>query len=113
MALTAKPSVALHLLTVGLFQANVNADIFTAWVKQDLLPQLPENSVIVMDNATFHKCRDTQNIIQKAGHTLLFLPHYSLDLNPIEQKWVHLKAVRKQLLCSIEQLFQIESFYIE
>ena len=45
------------LLTVGLFQANVTADIFTAWVKQDLLPQLPENSVIVMDNATFHKPR--------------------------------------------------------
>ena len=43
------------LLTVGLFQANVNAGIFTAWVKQDLLPRLPENSVIVMDNATVHK----------------------------------------------------------
>ncbi len=100
------------LLTAGLFQANVNADIFTAWVKQDVLPRLPENPVIVMDNATFHKHRDTQNIIQKAGHTLLFLPPYSPDLNPIEQKWVHLKAVRKQLFCSIQQLFQSEPFYI-
>ncbi len=94
------------LLTVGLFQANVTADIFTTWVKQDLLPRLPENPVIV--NATFHKLR--QNIIRKAGHTLLFLPPYSPD--PIEQKWAHLKAVRKQLLCSIEQLFQSESFYM-
>ncbi len=45
------------LLTAGLFQANVNADIFTAWVKQDVLPQLPENPVIVMDNAIVHKLR--------------------------------------------------------
>ncbi len=92
------------LLTVGLFQANVTADIFTARVKQDVLPRLPENPVIVMDNATVHKHRDTQNIIRKAGHTLLFLPPWSPDLNPIEQKSTHLKAVRKQLFCSIEQL---------
>ena len=65
-----------------------------------------------MDNATFHKCQDTQNIIRKARHTLLFLPPYSPDLNPIEQKWASIKAVRKQLLYSIEQLFQIESFYM-
>ncbi len=45
------------LLTVGLFNTKVNADIFTARVKQDLLPRLPENPVIVMDNATFHKHR--------------------------------------------------------
>ncbi len=45
------------LLAVGLFKTNVTADIFTAWVKQDVPPRLPENSVIVMDNATFHKPR--------------------------------------------------------
>ncbi len=99
------------LLTVGLFSTNVNADIFTAWVEQDLLPKLPENAVIVMDNATFHKRQDTQAMIQNAGHTLLFLPPYSPDLNPIEQKWAHVKAIRKQLFCSIYDLFKIESFY--
>ena len=86
------------LLTVGLFQANVTADIFTAGVKKDLLPRRPENPVIVMDNATFHKCRDTQNIIQKAGHTLLFLPPWSPDLNPIEQKWAHPPSLQKTTL---------------
>ncbi len=43
------------LLTIGLFKTNINADIFTAWVEQDLQPKLPESAVIVMDNATFHK----------------------------------------------------------
>lgn len=100
------------LLSIGLFKTNITADIFTAWVEQDLLPKLPTQSVIVMDNATFHKRQDTQNLIRNAGHTLLFLPPYSPDLNPIEQKWAQAKAIRKQLFCSIEQLFQIESFYV-
>lgn len=97
--------------TVGLFKANIDADIFTAWVAQDLLPKLPPNCVIVMDNATFHKRQDTQQLIRSAGHTLLFLPPYSPDLNPIERKWAQAKAIRKQLFCSITQLFKIESFY--
>jgi len=104
--------IGKNLLTVGLFSTNINADIFTAWVAQDLLPKLPPKAVIVMDNATFHKRQDTQKMIQNAGHTLLFLPPYSPDLNPIEQKWAHTKSIRKQLMCSIQDLFKIESFYV-
>ncbi len=93
------------LLTVGLFNANINADIFHAWVVQDLLPKLPPRCVVVMDNATFHKRQDIQNAIMDAGHTLEYLPPYSPDLNPIEPKWAQSKAVRKQSFCSIERLF--------
>ena len=100
------------LLTVGLFHTNVNADIFTAWLEQDLIPKLPKHSVLVMDNATFHKRNDTLDAIEKAGYTALFLPPYSPDLNPIEKKWAQIKATRKKLFCSIEKLFQIESFYL-
>ncbi len=99
------------LLTVSLFNKNINADIFTAWLKQDLLPKLPDNCVIVMDNATFHKRKDTQALIRNAGHTLLYLPPYSPDLNPIEPKWAHTKNIRKQKQCSVEELFKIESIY--
>jgi len=53
-----------------------------------------------------------QNLIRNAGHTLLYLPPYSPDLNPIEQKWAQTKAIRKQLMCSINELFKIESFYL-
>jgi len=39
------------LLTACLFSGSVNADVFLAWVEQDLLPKAPEECVIVMDNA--------------------------------------------------------------
>lgn len=94
------------LLTVMLITANVDTNVFTSWVQQDLLPKLPENSVIVMDNATFHKGKDMQNMITESGHILLYLPTYSPDLNPIEKKWAQAKKLRRSLQCNIDQLFK-------
>ena len=60
----------------------MNTEVFTCWVEQLLLPNLPEKSVVVMDNATFHKGKDMQKMIEDSGHTLIYLPPYSPDLNP-------------------------------
>lgn len=93
------------LLTVTLFDFPINADIFHSWVVEGLLPCLPQHSVIVMDNATFHKRQDIQDDIEQAGHILEYLPPYSPDLNPIEHKWAQAKALRRQRRCSIDDLF--------
>ena len=97
--------LASSLLTVSLFTGSINTAVFAAWLSQDLLPKLPEKSIIVMDNASFHKSSAIRQLIQNAGHLLLFLPSYSPDLNPIEHKWAQAKAIRKQRLCSIDELF--------
>ena len=94
-----------QLLTVCLFDMNINSDVFYAWLTQDLIPRLPEKSVVVMDNATFHKRNDMQKALSEAGHTLLYLPPYSPDLNPIEKKWAQAKAIRKRKHCSVFELF--------
>ena len=97
------------ILTACLFHCTVDADVFHGWMTQDLLPKAPENTVIVMDNASIHKRKDICNAIQDAGHTLEFMPTYSPDLNPIEHKWAELKAKRRKLQCSTENLFKSES----
>lgn len=94
------------LLSVSLFDGTINSDVFEGWVEQDLLPKLPPHSVIIMDNAAFHKKTSTKQLIDNAGHTLEFLPPYSPDLNPIEHKWAQAKAIRRQHQCSINELFQ-------
>nr|WP_279571905.1 transposase [Volucribacter amazonae] len=60
----------------------------------------------MMDNAAFHKGSDTKALIEAAGHTILWLPPYSPDLNPIERTWAWIKQKRKewQLNC-IDRLF--------
>lgn len=92
------------LLTVALFTDSINADVFFAWITQELLPKLPNNSVIVMDNASFHQRTDIQRDLLQAGHIFEYLPPYSPYLNPIEHYWALLKALRNRQHCSVVTL---------
>ena len=83
------------LIAVGLVTGSVNTVVFASWVEQILLPNLSEKTVIVMDNAAFHKGKHMQKILKDSGHTLLYLPPYSPDLNFIEKKWAHAKRIRR------------------
>ncbi|MDF3048016.1 MAG: transposase [Candidatus Midichloriaceae bacterium] len=93
------------IVAIGLLIGSVNTEVFTHWVEQILLPNIPPKSVIVMGNASFHKGKDMRKIIEKAGHILLYLPPYSPDLNPIEKKWAQAKHIRRTTYCSIDDIF--------
>lgn len=97
--------LGITLIAVGLFFCSINSDVFYTWVTQLLLPALPKNCVIVMDNASFHKREDIQQAIRNAGHLLEYLPPYSPDLNPIEHKWAQAKSKRRAINCDIDRLF--------
>lgn len=94
------------LLTVSLFDQNVNTEVFNTWLEQDLIPKLPKGSVIVMDNASFHKSSKMKDQIKLSGHILEYLPPYSPDLNPIEHKWAQAKSLRRKHSCDINTLFR-------
>ena len=98
--------VGKSLLTVSIFECNVNTSVFNSWVEQDLIPKLPNNSVVVTDNASFHKSPLLKTMIEKAGHILEYLPPYSPDLNPIEPKWAQAKSRRRKYRCDVHTLFE-------
>ena len=62
----------------------INGRVFLAWVEQHLLPTLHEGDVVVMDNLSSHKVKGVREVIEKAGASVLHLPPYSPDFNPIE-----------------------------
>ena len=97
--------VGMTFLTLSLFSASINSDVFYAWLTQDLLPKVKKGAVIVMDNATFHKRADMFQAIQDSGCIAEFLPPYSPDLNPIEKTWSQAKSIRRKYRCSVEELF--------
>jgi DDE superfamily endonuclease len=99
------------LLTVQLWECNIDSDVFLTWVQTALLPSLPTASVIVLDGAPFHKRMDIIEGIEAKGHTVQFLPSYSPDLNPIEKKWAQAKAVRRRRRCTPMELFSRASDY--
>lgn len=92
-------------ITVSLFQGNINSDVFHAWVEQDFIPKIPDRAVVVMDNASFHKRKDTIELFNQRNIILEFLPPYSPDLNPIEKKWSQAKSIRRNKRCDPETLF--------
>ena len=92
-------------MTITLFETTINTAIFDTWIQRDLMPKLPPQSVIILDNATFHKGAAMKNAFTQAGHTLLYLLPCSPDLNPIEKKWAQAKALRRKKRCSLETLF--------
>ncbi|WP_144412930.1 MULTISPECIES: transposase [Nitrosomonas] len=62
----------------------INANIFHAWVTQDLLTKFLPACVIIMDNATFYKRQGVKTAFANAGYTLKYLLSYSPDFNDIE-----------------------------
>ena len=79
------------LIATMVFDWTANTDLVVNWVKDMLLPSLEPSSIIIFDNASFHKSIKIREIIESNWHILLFLPPYSPDLNPIEHKWNELK----------------------
>ena len=50
---------------------------------------------MILDNATFHKGYQTVELITGCGASLLFLPPYSPELNPIEKDFANIKRSRQ------------------
>jgi transposase len=69
---------------------------FRAYVEQMLAPALQPGDVVVLDNLPAHKAAGVETAIRQARASLLYLPAYSPDLNPIEQVFAKLKALLRK-----------------
>jgi putative transposase len=78
-----------------LFEGTCDAEVFNAWLKARLCPRLTRTHLVLMDTAAFHKSPETAQLINETGATLLFLPPYSPDRNPIEHDFAALKKRRE------------------
>ena len=94
------------LTAPGVIDGPMNGNAFLAYVEQVLVPSLAPGDTVVMDNLSAHKVPGIREAIEAAGATLLYLPPYSPDFNPIEQLFAKLKALlRKAGERSLEELW--------
>ncbi len=66
-------------------EAATDADVFLTCLDRVLCPALQPGQVVVMDNFSSHKVSGVRERIEATGASLLYLPPYSPDLNPIEK----------------------------
>src|SRR6476619_3970888 len=74
----------------------MNGPIFLAYIEQCLARTLGRRDIVIMDNLPAHKVAGVIEAIEALGASVLYLPSYSPDLNPIEQFFSKLKALLRQ-----------------
>jgi transposase len=74
----------------------MNGEAFVAYVEQVLAPTLRPGNIVIMDNLPAHRRSGVRAAIEATGATLLYLPPYSPDFNPIENAFAKLKALLRK-----------------
>ena len=69
----------------------MDGEAFLAYAEQLLAPALQPGDVVIMDNLPAHGVRGVREAIKARGATLLYLPPYSPDFNPIEMAFAKIK----------------------
>ena len=93
-----------NIIAPMIYECGMNSEIFNFRLEHQLLPEIPKNSLVVTDNASFHKSEKTKELVEKFSCRLLFLPTYSPDLNPTEKFWASMKAKIKKIADGIKSL---------
>ena len=78
-----------------MLQGSVDGTVFETYVEQVLAPTLTPGQIVVLDNHRIHKGDKVAQLLAARGCSLLFLPPYSPDLNPIEEAFAKLKIFVK------------------
>lgn len=86
------------------YEGYTDTKLFNNWFTQELLPNLKSGQFVVLDNASFHKSPLLKIEAAKYGVTLIYLPAYSPDLNPIEKFWANLKRNIRKIIKKVENL---------
>ena len=98
-------SVRLDGTTVPMvFEGALNGDMFRVYINQMLVPSLKPGDIVVMDNLSSHKVKGISEATLAAGASILYLPPYSPDLNPIELMWSKIKAILRKLKVRSKEL---------
>jgi transposase len=63
----------------------IDTQVFDAFVEHFLVPTLLEDDVVLLDNVPFHYSARAISLIEEAGASVLHIPAYSPEFNPIEE----------------------------
>lgn len=78
-------------------EGAIDAASFESFIERVLAPTLKPGEIVVMDNLSSHKGVRIRELIEARSATLVYLPPYSPDLNPIELAFSKIKQLLRTL----------------
>jgi transposase len=87
----------------------MNGDVLVAYVRQVLVPALRAGDIVVMDNLASHKRAAAVRAIGDAGCSVVYLPPYSPDFNPIELAFAKVEA--RLRAAELRTIDEVEDFF--
>ena len=72
-------------------EGAMKTESFVEYIKNTLVPTLQIGDIVIMDNLRVHKSSAVSELISSVGATVIYLPPYSPDFNPIEKMWSKMK----------------------
>lgn len=98
---------ARKLLAACCIEGAFDGEAFAAFIEQMVVPQLEPGQTVLMDNVPTHQAARVESAIKSAEATLLNLPAYSPDLDPMEPCWSKIKTyLRKAKARTVEALYK-------
>lgn len=79
------------------YEGGTTKNAFLHFVQTALVASLHQGDVVVMDNLRAHYTDGVKEAIGNVGASILYLPPYSPELNPIEQTWSKLKTSLRRI----------------
>ncbi len=95
-----------NIIAPIIFEGNCNKEIFETYIKTTLIKELQPGQTVIMDNISFHKSSKVKELIESVGCSILFLPTYSPDLNPIEHYWFKIKNEIRKIASDFQLFFE-------
>lgn len=78
------------------FDGSLNKERCVGFL-QRFVDQLEENSVVVMDNVSFHHSKEVLGVIEAAGAKVLFIAPYHPEFNAIEEVFSFVKHLLRKM----------------
>jgi len=88
------------------YTGSTTAVKFETWFCDFLLPETCPGDAVFLDNASFHNKKRLRMYARVYKVTVIFLPPYSPDYNPIEHVWANMKRFLRN---SKQQFHSIQS----
>lgn len=83
------------LVHVLVYEGHTKKELFIRWLKEQVFPKMNPfpgpNSILVMDNSSWHHDPRIHHLAREFGILVWYLPPYSSDFNPIEAFFSDLK----------------------